>query len=316
MDFALPAIGAFGYLAVSRLAKRHVKVVLTGHGGDEVFVGYPKHFDVAFNSRAMFDLSGRPSNGPSAMGRVRTVLRREGAAGLVRRLSGRVRPHLRSIEDRWISTHCGPEPAHHPMLSPRFVQTLGGYSPRPAYLRAFHEAGTDEILDKCLYHDLRVYLPQFLMLEDRMSMAVSLESRVPLLDYRVVELVARIPPALKVSGRQPKRLLKEVVRPLLPAAIIERRDKRPFPIPANRWFSAEMANTIRDILRSPSCLDRGVFDPDQLRRGFLSPSAVWPLINLELWFRIFVDREPCWVERAMALATPRLLHSIDTPISP
>ena len=316
MDFALPAIGAFGYLAVSRLAKRHVKVALTGHGGDEVFVGYPKYFDVAFNSTAMFDLSGRPSNGPSAMGRMRTVLRSEGSAGLVRRLSGRLRPHLRSIEDRWISTHCGPEPARHPMLSPRFVQTLGGYSPRAAYLRAFHQAGTDVILDKCLYHDLRVYLPQFLMLEDRMSMAVSLESRVPLLDHRVVELVARIPPELKVSKRQPKHLLKEVVRPLLPASIIERRDKRPFPIPANRWFATEMASTIRDILRSPSCLDRGVFDPDRLRQGVLSPDAVWPLINLELWFRIFMDREPCWVEQAMALSKPPVLHSIDPPISP
>jgi asparagine synthase (glutamine-hydrolysing) len=316
MDFALPAIGAFGYLALSRLAKRHVKVVLTGHGGDEVFVGYPKYFDVAFNSTAMFDLSGRPSDAPSTMGRVRTVLQREGPAGVVRRLSGRLRSHLRSIEDRWVSAHCSAEPARHPMLHPRFVQTLGGYSPRAAYLRAFHEAGTDEILDKCLYHDLRVYLPQFLMLEDRMSMAVSLESRVPLLDYRVVELVASIPPALKVSGYQPKRLLKEVVRPLLPASIIERRDKRPFPIPANRWLAAEMANTVRDILRSPSCLDRGVFDPDRLRQDVLSPDAVWPLINLELWFRIFVDREPRWVEQAAALAAPRPLHAIDTPISP
>ena len=56
MDFALPAAGGFGYFAVSRLAKRHVKVALTGHGGDEVFVGYPKYFDVAFGSTDMFDL--------------------------------------------------------------------------------------------------------------------------------------------------------------------------------------------------------------------------------------------------------------------
>src|SRR4029453_5507890 len=147
-------------------------------------------------------------------------------------------------------------------------------------------------------------------------MAVSLESRVPLLDYRVVELVASIPPALKVSGYQPKRLLKEVVRPLLPASIIERRDKRPFPIPANRWLAAEMANTVRAILRSPSCLDRGVFDPDRLRQDVLSPEAVWPLINLELWFRIFVDREPRWVEQAAALVAPRVHPAIDTPIGP
>jgi asparagine synthase (glutamine-hydrolysing) len=314
MDFALPSWGGFGYFAVSRLAKRHVKVSLTGHGGDEVFVGYPKYFDVAFGSTKMFDFSGRPSEGPSAIGRMRTILRREGPVGLVRRLNGRLRPHPSSLEDRWVSSHCGAEPARHPMLHPGFVQRLGGYSPRGAYLRAFHEASTDEILDKCLYHDLRVYLPQFLALEDRMSMAVSLESRVPLLDHRVVELVARIPPALKVSGRQPKRLLKEIVRPLLPASIVERRDKRPFPIPVGRWFAGELAGTVQDILRSPRCLDRGVFQPDRLREGVLSPDVVWPLVNLELWFRIFVDREPYWVEQAAALATSRLLPSSDIPV--
>jgi len=315
MDFALPAAGGFGYFAVSRLAKRHVKVVLTGHGGDEVFVGYPKYFDVAFGSTEMFDLSSRPLNGPSAMERVRTVLRREGRIGVIRRLGRRLRPPPSSLEDRWISHHCGTEPARHPMLHPGFVQTLGGYSPRGAYLRAFHEASTDEILDKCLYHDLRVYLPQFLAMEDRTSMAVSLESRVPLLDHRVVELVARIPPALKVSGRQPKRLLKEIVRPLLPASIRERRDKRPFPIPVERWLAGELAGTVQDILRSPQCLDRGVFHPDRLREDVMSPDVVWPLINLELWFRIFVDRDPHWVEQAETLATSRLLHSSDTPAS-
>jgi len=314
MDFALPAAGAFGYFAVSRLAKRHVKVALTGHGGDEVFAGYPKHFDVAFDSTEMFDLSGRPFEGPSAMRRVRTLLRREGPAGLVRRLRGRLRPRLRSIEDRWISSHCGPEPAGHPMLHPRFVQTLGDYSTRDAYLRAFYQAGTDELLDKCLYHDLRVYLTQFLALEDRMSMAVSLESRVPLLDHRLVELVARIPAALKVSGRQPKHLLKEVARPLLPASILNRMDKRPFPIPAGRWFAGELASAVESILRSPRCLDRGIFDPDRLRKGVLSPDVVWPLINLELWFLIFVDCEPYWVEQAAALAPSRPRHLSDTPV--
>jgi asparagine synthase (glutamine-hydrolysing) len=314
MDFALPAAGGFGYFAVSRLAKRHVKVSLTGHGGDEVFVGYPKYFEIAFGSTAMFDLSGRPSEGPSAMERVRTVLRRQGPVGVIRQLGRRLRLPPRSLEDRWISYCCGTEPARHPMLHPGFVQTLGGYTPRRAYLRPFHEARTDEILDKCLYHDLRIYLPQFLALEDRMSMAVSLESRVPLLDHRVVELVGRIPPALKVSGRQPKRLLKEIVRPLLPESIRERRDKRPFPIPVGRWFAGELASTVHDILRSPQCLDRGVFHPDRLREGVMSPDVVWPLINLELWFRIFVDRDPQWVEQAETLATSRLLHSSDTPV--
>jgi asparagine synthase (glutamine-hydrolysing) len=315
MDFGLPAEGAFGYFAVSRLARRHVKVALTGHGGDEVFVGYPKYFDIAFGSTAMFDLSGRPIEGPSVMGRMRTVLRREGPFGLVQRLGLRLQPRPSSLEDRWIS-YCGPEPARNPMLHPRFVQTLGGYSPRGACLRPFHEASTDEILDKCLYNDLRVYLPLFLALEDRMSMAVSLESRVPLLDHRVVELMGRIPPSVKVNGLQPKRLLKEIVRPLLPESIRNRRDKRPFPIPHGRWFAGELAGIVQDILRSPSCLDRGIFHPDRLREGNLSANTIWPIINLELWFRIFVDRDPYWVEQALTLTTLPSLKGGHTSMPP
>jgi hypothetical protein len=78
------------------------------------------------------------------------------------------------------------------------------------------------------------------------------------------------------------------------------------------WFDGELAG-IRDILRSPQCLDRGVFHPDRLRED-MSSDVVWPLINLELWFRIFVDRDPHWVERAATLAASRLVHSGGTPV--
>ena len=306
MDFGLPTWGAFGYFAVSRLARQHVRVSLTGHGGDELFAGYPKHFGATFGSTDMFDLSGPSWPEPSALQRLRRVLRYEGLRGVGHRLGRRLRRSPSSFGERWISSHCGDEPARHPMLHPAFVQGLAGYSPRASYLHPLREARTNEVLDQALYHDLRVYLQELLAMEDRMSMAVSLESRVPLLDHRIVELIARIPPAVKVSGQQPKRLLREVVRPLLPASILERRDKSPFPIPVEQWFAGKLFGAARDVLTSPRCLDRGVFHPDRLREDAAPPARAWPLMNVELWYRIFVDCDPPWVEQATALTVSPL----------
>jgi asparagine synthase (glutamine-hydrolysing) len=297
MDFALPVWGAFGYFAVSRLARQHVTVALTGHGGDELFAGYPKHFGATAGSTAMFDASAQPQHTPPMIRRVLTMLRHQGITSVTRRLLRRFQTPLNSLEDRWIAFHCAEEPAQHPMVHPGFVRGLGGYSPRPAYIRPLREARTDEDLDKCLYHDLRVYLPQLLAMEDRMSMAVSLESRVPLLDHRIVELLARTPAALKISGRRPKRLLRDILPPLLPESIRERKDKAPFPVPVDQWMTREMSTTVRDILESPRALDRGIFDPDRLRDKDRPFGLTWTLLNVELWFRIFVDRDPAVLEQ-------------------
>ena len=309
MDFGLPVSGAFGYIAVSRLARRHVKVALTGHGGDELFAGYPKHFWTTFSTTDAFGMtdafgsSGRPSHEVSPLDRLRAVLRREGVISAARRFGRQLRRFPMSFEDRWVSSHCGEEPAGSSLLHPKFVRALTGYSPRESYLRPLREARTEDVLDRCLYHDLRVYLQDLLAMEDRLSMAVSLESRVPLLDHRIVELVARIPPALKVRGRQPKRLLREVARPLLPPSIVFRRDKIPFPSPVEQWFADKLFGAAVDLLRSERTLDRGVLHPDRLREEAISSGALWPLINIELWYRICVDRDPGWVEQAKLLTS-------------
>lgn len=301
MDAPLPNPGGFCYFSVSNLARRHVKVSLTGHGGDEVFAGYPSQFKATFGSMEMFDLSAAPSEELPAGQRVRTVWRREGLAGVLSRCVRRIRQKRLSFEDLWISLHCAGEPAHHPMVDPRFLHALGGYTPRDDYICPLQEAPTDELLDKCLYHDLRSYLPTLLQMEDRASMAVSLESRVPLLDHRLVEMMATVPPALKVWGRQPKHLLREIAASVIPETVRTRRDKSSFPVPLGPWFAGRLAGMVRSILRSPQCLDRGIFNPDRLREDGLSPATMWQVLNVELWFRIFIDRDRIWLERALAL---------------
>jgi asparagine synthase (glutamine-hydrolysing) len=132
-------------------------------------------------------------------------------------------------------------------------------------------------------------------------MALSVESRVPLLDYRLVEYLASVPVEQKVRGREPKYLLRRVASRLLPPEVAQRRDKSPFPVPAHAWFMGELGGMVRSILTAPASLDRGIFDPDRLRTGRLTPNALWTALNVEMWFRIFVDQDPVWVAASRTL---------------
>jgi asparagine synthase (glutamine-hydrolysing) len=139
---------------------------------------------------------------------------------------------------------------------------------------------------------MRFYLPALLHQEDRTSMAVSLESRVPLLDYRVVEFLATVPPLEKVPAMVPKGLLREAAGPWLPAPIKARRDKVPFPVPIEAWFGGDLAPFVRDLTQGPASLERGFFNPDVLRSGELHPGELWSAMTIEMWARIFLDRDP------------------------
>ena len=293
-EFPSPDVGGFSYFSVSRLAAGCVKVALTGHGGDEVFGGYPWQFQAAFGSTAMFDLSKYPpSTPPTAYQRLTRLVRRQGLLGLARRLMRRPGRSI-SLEAQWISLHGGLDPARNQLLHPALVRKFAGYSPIRDYLQPLVEAPTEETFDRCLYHDLVTYLPHLLMKEDRASMAVSLESRVPLLDYRIVEYMATVPPLDKVPGHIPKAIVREVAAPLLPAQIVQRNDKIGFPVPFREWIAAQLAPQIRALLGSEASLERGIFHPRVLRDPWLSPSEMLTMLNIELWFRVFIDRDPAW----------------------
>jgi asparagine synthase (glutamine-hydrolysing) len=312
-DLPMPNAAGFTYYSASRLAARHVKVALTGHGGDEAFAGYPAQFQAAFGSTSMFDLSRTDSQSVPIghFARLRRVLRREGGRGVLARLARRYRRGpAPGLGDLWIELHCDPDPSVNPDLDRRFRAALAGYTPRRDYLAPLEEAPTDEVLDQVLHHDLRVFLPSLLHHEDRASMAVSLESRVPLLDYRLIEFLATVPPAQKVAGQVPKALLLAVAKPLLPASIIERRDKSPFPSPERSWLHTGKLPKIDQVLGEERSLDRGVFAPDVLRRGELDARARFVAFNVELWFRLFIDRDPAWLGLVGGEAKPSLRESL------
>jgi asparagine synthase (glutamine-hydrolysing) len=149
------------------------------------------------------------------------------------------------------------------------------------------------MLDRMTAFDLSSSLPALLQVEDRVSMAVSVESRVPLLDYRVADLLASLPPRLKYRGGQLKYLFKRAVQPWLPQSVLTREDKMGFPVPLHLWAQGRTREFFNDILLSRTCRERGLFDPAVVERLIAQKNAfgrsLWGLLQLELWHRQFID---------------------------
>ena len=138
-------------------------------------------------------------------------------------------------------------------------------------------------------------------------MAVSIESRLPLLDYRIVELLSTVSPDQKVPQRIPKALLRKSAARRLPAEVVERRDKVPFAVPMNEWAGGPLQPLIREVVHAPQCLERGVFNPDAIRGGRLGSDQLIMLLNIELWFRIYIDQDAHWNDQARILRTEHQL---------
>jgi asparagine synthase (glutamine-hydrolysing) len=155
-----------------------------------------------------------------------------------------------------------------------------------------------DLLHRLLYTDINSYLTELLMKQDQMSMAASVESRVPFLDHPLVEFAARIPADQQIKGLAGKFILKEAVADLLPESIIYRK-KMGFPTPWAYWISGPELTEIESLLLEPRSRARGIFRYDAIQRLFAEHrthrrdhgNRIWRLLNLELWQRIFMDGE-------------------------
>lgn len=131
-------------------------------------------------------------------------------------------------------------------------------------------------------------------------MAVSLESRVPLLDYRVVELAATIPPSIKAKNSDPKYIFKQAISGIIPEEIRNRKDKKGFPTPIQHWIRRD-PGFFESILLDGNAVNRGLFIPREVRQMIHSRDdhswALWSLLNVELWYKIFIDRDPRFVNQ-------------------
>ncbi len=279
---------------VSRLARDHVKVVLTGEGSDELLAGYGKYPRALLNWRAGAAYSAVMPDAFSTWIRERIVPHVPGRMGryMSRSFLGMAHTPEAAFFDNFAGIRSGRlaslvQPAVLGRSRPPFHASRQ-WLDRPA-------AGTP-LLNRVLYADLKSYLVELLMKQDQMSMAASIESRVPIIDHKLVEFAAMLPPESKLRGFTTKRLLRAAARDLLPAEILTRK-KMGFPVPFGRWMRSEWNQVAREVLLDRRARERGVYDPravEALLDGHAAGrtdggDTLWALLNLELWYRTSID---------------------------
>ena len=278
---------------VSMLARRHVTVVLTGEGSDELLAGYGKYPRAVLNWRA----------GGIYESIVPAPLRTSIAQSVVPRLPGRAGRYARrsflamprNVSAMFLDNFAGvPVRQQHELLSPEVIDNGDPYASSLAYFQQVN--GASGILGRLLHTDIKTYLVELLMKQDQMSMSASIESRVPFLDHVLVEFAARLPDRLKLRGFTTKRILREAVRGVLPEEILSRR-KMGFPVPFAQWTRGRWQPVVRDVLLDHRTRERGLINAgaverllDAHRDGTVNGGdAIWALMNFELWFRTFID---------------------------
>ncbi len=275
---------------VSEFARQDVKVILSGVGGDELFGGYRRY------------LGGHYVRKLQRLPRWSRQLMSRTAALLPSDRHSKVLNTLRLARGFLASAELSPDERYRHYLQVLDRETVaaltnGRTGSSDALAAAFAGAGNEDALNRMFAVDAETQLPDdLLLLTDKMSMAVSLECRVPLLDRELVELAAAIPESLKVKNGRLKHLMKDALSDVLPSDILDRK-KRGFGTPMGAWLKRELAPVLRRLLATDVVRDRGLFDPAVVSRLMADhesaridgTDALLALMNLEIWSRLYLD---------------------------
>lgn len=286
--------GVFPQYFVSKIASENVRVVLGGSGGDEIFGGYARYiiayleqcikgavFQTQEEGKYVVTLDSIIPNLP-ILQNYTPLLQYFWSEGIFESMDRR---YFRLI-DRTNGERT--------LFTGEFRDEIDKkYSPFEAFQQAFNRPGMSSYFNKMTCFDVKNLLPALLHIEDRTSMAVSLESRAPLLDHRIAELAASMPPQIKFRGGATKYILRKAIKNIVPGEILKRKDKMGFPVPLSEWFSGELKDFVQNILLSDRARERGIFKTEEvekaIRRENQFSRQIWGLLCLELWFREFID---------------------------
>src|SRR5215212_2074726 len=282
---------------VSELASRHVKVVLTGEGSDELMAGYARYRKTILNL-ALGERYHRMV--PSS---IRDLVREQIAGMTGSKLSAKLRrsflnlsPDIESIYFDNFAVFSRLDQDR--LLTSETIDRIGGVDPYTGVRRVLSDTDAESLLDRLLYADIKTYLHELLMKQDQMSMAASVESRVPFLDHKLVEFTSGLPERLKLNRWTTKYVLRQSMKGVLPEEILT-RSKMGFPVPVGAWFRGAYAHVLEEYVLSSRAMDRGIFNQQFVRtlvsqhqRGEANHSErLWSLVNLEMWLRRFIDGE-------------------------
>ena len=287
-----PAIALY---YVSKLASQHVKVVLSGEGGDEAFGGYQNYRNLVLFER--LKRTAGPFNG--LLSSVTGVLGQMNGSARFKKYAPLFKVPLSSYYYSRVGTPFSYFNTHRAGLCTEdFMSAADDKADVQIVDELFSQVGRQPLLNQMLYVDTKTWLPDDLLVKaDKMTMANSLELRVPLLDHLVLEFAAKLPARFKVKGMATKRILKEAFKDKIPSEIINRR-KTGLPVPLKKWMRNELNGHVREILLNGNCLNRGYFRKDGIERllqlnhvdGTLM-KEVFSLLTLEMWHTEFVDSQ-------------------------
>lgn len=294
LDTPVAGPGAFPQYMVSKQASKHVKVILGGQGGDEIFGGYARYIIAYFEQCIKAAIEGTHKNGnfvvtPESIIPNLTLLQE-------------YKPLIKSF---WKEGLFGPLDERYFRLIDRSNDVNGEVNwnlfCKDKLLQKFksifnsHDnVSKESYFDKMTHFDFKCLLPALLHVEDRMSMAHGLESRVPFLDHPLVEFAATIPADIKFPGGKMKNLLKKVFKEKIPLKTLHRRDKMGFPVPLKEWFEGPLKEFVYDIFSSQTAKTREFYDPQKVLQNLKNSSQfsrkIWGILSLELWHREFHDK--------------------------
>ena len=276
---------------VSRLAQKHVKVVLTGEGSDEILGGYGRY------QKTLSLLKYGKQYENFTPGFVRQAVK-SGVSAFGGKLNRTFLTREADIENLFFDNFAiFPKSMQEKMLSGDSKAKIREQNPYFHQQNWLKETDAEDLLDKLLYADTKTYLHELLMKQDQMSMAASIESRVPFLDHKLVEFTAKMPRKMKIRGRETKWILREAMKGILPEEILT-RGKMGFPVPLGNWFRNEFRHVVEENVLSERALSRGIFNADFVREivqkhnaGENHDERLWSLVNFEIWQRRFIDGE-------------------------